>query len=392
MYPSTGVESTSFYPTQLPSISHQASTLATRGYNSAEAVTLKSISSAETRRNYLKQNLETTVNHVFKDSAVSFTNHYQMNHYGEVVSHPDGTVLHIDKDERGGYNEFGIKSAVSGALENPGQVVLLYSPPGPVVFDSNPQNKFKEVKPYTDGQLYMMFADSEKVNNVAISISGDGESWISHIMPNEFKEASSRKTAIEKVTYFITHPILIGKTIDEFLEGQVNNPDKIIFKNKDNVEFSLIQTLSLIRQSLDGKLGRSKVVDQIMQEIDIDTITSTDIDTIYGVLAQRYMKEIGTDSLTLGGSCGGTEIKLDIFSNDLDNLSTSFRMITQGHNILKLSKDFRDDPNLCRCSAASGPHFHCPGENKKTKQPCSHAIEVGKGTTSCPTCGTGKTC
>jgi hypothetical protein len=315
-----------------------------------------------------------------------------MNRNGEVISYPDGTVLHIDRDERGGYNEFGIKSAISGALENPGQVVLLYSPPGPVVFDANPQNKFKDVKPYTDGQLYIMFADSEKVNNVAISISGEGESWISQIMPNEFKEASSRKTVIEKVIYFITHPILIGKTIDEFLETQVYNPDKIIFKNKDNVEFSLIQTLSLIRKSLAGKFGRSKIVDQMMQEIDIDTITSTDIDVIYGALAQRYMKEIGTNSLTLGGSCGGMEIKLNIFSNDLDNLSTSFRMITQGHNILKLSKDFRDDPNLCRCSAASGPHFHCPGKNKKTKQPCSHAIEVGQGITSCPACGTGKTC
>lgn len=374
-----------------PSPARQAQTLATRGYTAAEAIKLREISSLEARKQYLKQNMETMVNHVFEDSAVSFTNYYQMNK-GHVVSYPDGTLLHIDPDERGGLNEFGITSAVDGALHNPGQVVLLYSPPGPVVFDSNPNNKFKDIKDYTDGQLYMMYADNEKVNNVAISVSSEGESWLSQIMPSVYGEAMSKNSAIERVKYFITHPILTGKTIDQFLDDRWKFQDRILFKNKDNVEFSLSQTLALIRQSLAGQLQKSNIVNQLIQNIDIENISAHHIDQIYGALAQHYMREKGIDTLTLGGSCGGTEIKLDIFTNGLDNFSTSFRTITQGNNIFKASKDAKDDPNLCRCSSATGPHFHCPGVNKKTKEPCRHAIVVGEGTVRCPACGAGKTC
>ncbi len=390
MYPSARTESTQY--NLPPFLAYQASSLAKKGYNPAEAQNLNRITSKEVRKKTLESNLATMVNHVFEDSAVSFTNYYQMNNKGEVISYPDSEVLHIDPDERGGLNEFGIKSAVTGALENPDKVVLLYSPPGPVVFDDNPHNKFKDIKPYTDGQLYVMYSDGEKVNNVAISISGEGEKWISQIMPHEYREASSRVSAIEKVKYYITHPLLTGKSIDAFLTSRWGSQDKVIFKNKDGIEFSLLQTLSLIHQSLAGQMQQSHIVDRVLQHFDMENISMHDIDRIYGALAQHYMKENKLETMTLGGSCGGTEIKLDIFSQGLESLSTNFRMITQGENILKVSRDFRDDPNLCRCSAASGPHFHCPGENKKTKKPCSHAIEVGKDITACPSCGIGKTC
>lgn len=51
------------------------------------------------------------------------------------------------------------------------------------------------------------------------------------------------------------------------------------------------------------------------------------------------------------------------------------------------SFDYVNDPNLCRCSGQE-PHFHCPGKNGR----CHHAIVVGKGITTCPQCGQGKTC
>ncbi len=368
------------------------SSLAQRGYNPNEYKIINSIESRHAKKDYLRRNLETTINHVFEDSAVSFTNNYQMNERGEVVSYPDGTVLNIDSDERGGYYKFGIESAVAGALSNPNDVVLFYSPPGPVIFDNNPNNKFKDVKPYPDGQLYMMYSDGKKVNNVATSISPEGEFWISNIMAREYKEASLKKSPIERIKYFITHPVLTGKSIDSFLNDQNKIQDKIIFRNKDKVEFSLSQTLALIHQSLTGQLAKSHIVDQVLQNIDVNNMTAHEVERLHDAVAQQYMIEKGLDILTLGGFCGGTEIKLDPFSNGLDNLSTAFRMIAQGENIFKLARDPREDPNLCRCSAASGPHFHCPGVRKDSKEPCRHAIVVGEGTTTCPDCGAGKTC
>lgn len=369
-----------------------SNSLAQRGFNHEEYKPINVIESVSARKKYIEANLQTTINHVFEDSVVSFTNYYQMNKKGEVVSYPDGTVLNIDSDERGGCYKFGIESAIAGALANPDNVVLFYSPPGPVVFDDNPNNKFREVKPYPDGQLYMMYSDGEKVNNVATSISPEGESWISHIMSQEYKEASSKNSVIEKIKYFITYPLLTGKSIGDFLDDQNNLQDRIIFRNKDKVEFSLSQTLSLIHQSLAGQLPKSHIVDHVLQNVDMTNITAQDIEQIYGAIAQQYMIEKGLETLTLGGFCGGTQVKLDIFSNGLENLSTPMRMITQGENIFKVFKDYKDDPNLCRCGAAGGAHFHCPGVKKQTNEPCKHAIVVGEGVTRCPDCGTEKTC
>ncbi|MCX6732060.1 MAG: hypothetical protein NTV98_00795 [Candidatus Roizmanbacteria bacterium] len=315
-----------------PPIPNVAHSLAKKGFNPEEAHLLNTLSDKNRKEQYLSKNLETTINHVFEDSAVSFTNYYQLKN-NEVVSYPDGTVLNVDSDERGGLNKFGIESAVAGALDNPNRVVLLYSPPGPVVFDNNPRNKFREIKPYTDGQLYVMFSDGEKVNNVAISVSLSGESWISQLMPSIYKQALSRLTDIERVSYFIQNPLLTDMSIDDFLNQQWTHDNRVIYKNKDNRQYTLSETLGLIRQSIAGLLPKSSIVADIMQGINFDTFTEHDIDRIYGALAQQYMRVKGLDTLTLGGSCGGDVVKLDIFSNGLDNLSTDFRMITQGKNL-----------------------------------------------------------
>lgn len=374
----------------------ESASLAKRGFNKFENDILNSIESKRARKDYLRNNLETTINHVFADSAVSFTNNYQMNKEGEVIS--DGTVLHVDEDERGGFIEYGIKDAVSTALNNPNNVVLFYSPPGPVVFDTRPNNKFRNVKQYPDGQLYIMYSDGieyvggKKVNNVAVSISPEGEAWIKEIMPKEYSVSQNITSQIEQIKYFITTPSLTGKSIDAFMSTQSNLQDMPIFINKDNARFSLYQVLALLHQSLAGKLKKSPLVEQIIKQIDFDDLSSKTIEWAYGMLAQKYMEENGIETLTLGGFCGGDTVSMNPLSDVGNILSSGFRLITQGPNIFKLSKDYKDDPNLCRCGAASGPHFHCPGINNKTKQLCSHAIEVGNGTTNCPACGTGKTC
>jgi len=378
-----------YYPIYMPPI---ADTLAERGYNRDEAKLLKGMDK-KTKKDYLSTNLLTTINHVFEDSVVSYTNYYQMNKNGEVVS-LDGVVLNVDADERGGLNKFGIESAVSAALENPNEVVLLYSPPGQVVFDDNPNNKFRNIKPYIDGQLYMMYSDGEKVHNVAVGISPGGESWVEQIMPYVYKDAppltGKKEDEIKRISHFITHPYLTGGSIDKLLDKRWDQQGRIIYKNKDSIEFSLSQTLELVRKSLANEIGRSSLVDDIIQQFDLNSITEEDIDTIYSALAQQYMRERGMTSMTLGGSCGGTRI--DALSSGVENLSTNFRLMAQGENIFGALKDHRKDPSLCRCAAASGAHFHCPGVNNKTKEPCNHAIVVGAGTPYCPDCGTGKTC
>lgn len=90
----------------------------------------------------------------------------------------------------------------------------------------------------------------------------------------------------------------------------------------------------------------------------------------------------------VAGSCGASG---EIESNNA--LAFNFK------NLFKAifgedSKDYKDDPNLCRCQGLQ-PHFHCPGTKKLSdgkEMPCRNAIIVGDRTTSCPSCGMGQVC
>lgn len=380
-------------PTAIP-FPPPSSALATKGYNTAESYRLETISGVDKKINYLRRNLETTVNHLYQDSVVSFTNHYQLKN-GEIITYPDGVSLHLDPEERGNLYKQGLTSAVAGAIENPHKLVTYYSPPGPIVFDDNPANKYRAVDPYKIGQLYLMYFDGEKVNNVAVGISRVGESWVEELMPQDYKIAMSKPDEISRIKHFITHPVLHDDSIDSFFTKQQIRNNRPIYKNKDGIMFSLDQTLHLIRQSLDNKLPHSDIVNTVMRGININNITPDNIAAIYNQTMALYMRRNNLTSMSLGGSCGGKEVSLDSLGGfNMNSLSSSFRLLTQGgiESLLKSSKDFRNDPNLCRCSAASEPHFHCPGTKKDSNESCKHAIIVGKGISQCPDCGQGKTC
>lgn len=351
----------------------QSEFIAKKGFNPAEADLLNKIDSHEVKKRYLQRNLETTINHVFEDSVVSFANCYRLNSKGEIVTHPDNVVVDIDPDERGGLYSFGLTSAVDGALRNPNQVVLLYSPPGPVVFDNNPENKFCEVKPYTIGQLYIMHSDNSGiVHNVAVSISPEAEDWVEKLMPGVYKNAVQQQDVISAIKSFITSPVLLSTDIDMFLNHTWNNNNRLIYKNKDGVEFSLAQTLDLVKKSLSGELPQSHIVKELMQQIDIRSATPQQIGAIYDTLAQRYMAANGLETMKLGGSCGGTELTRDLLLGfSLSNLASDFRMLTQG-GIARLFKTIEGIEKILHCT--------CPFCNKEVD------AQIKNGHIRCPEC------
>jgi hypothetical protein len=93
-------------------------------------------------------------------------------------------------------------------------------------------------------------------------------------------------------------------------------------------------------------------------------------------------------------------------SGALYSISPQFAGIMSYWGLTKLSyngENYLEDPNLCRCEKAKGPHFHCPGKIKVSKKgklkkgvesvaQCNHAIRVGLGIDKCPKCGAGKRC
>ena len=312
---------------QLPSL--RSYTLATRGYNTEEANRLGEIPDPAKKKNYLRTNLETAVNHLYQDSVVSFTNYYQLRK-GEIVTYPDGVPLHLDQEERGNLYRIGLTSAVAWAIENPHKIVTYYSPPGPIVFDDNPANKYRAVDPYTIGQLYFMYFDGSKVNNVAVGISKEGEDWIRELMPKDYNNAMSMPDEISRIKYFITHPVLHDYDADLFFSSQRGGGNRVIYRNKDGTLFSLNQTLHLMRQSLANRLPHSEIVGAVMSGLDINTVTPHDIANVYTRAMTLYMRKNNLTRMTLGGSCGGKEVSLDMLNGfEMNNLDTGFRVLTQ---------------------------------------------------------------
>lgn len=137
----------------------------------------------------------------------------------------------------------------------------------------------------------------------------------------------------------------------------------------------------------DTKNGALLLVPQLSDE-------STDKEKMeFYAMAQQLA---GREKLVITGGSNCTVARSDgqterLTRNSFAGLVSSGAIGT--HDALQLlglnNTDYKDDPNLCRCGKANGPHFHCPGGDGKE---CGHPIVVGKGISTCPKCGAGKKC
>jgi len=144
------------------------------GYNLQEARRLSKLSTVD-QIVFLTKELESYELHVVRNHVVSLPYSYWLAENGRIFSNQAQSIeLELDRDERGGYYQIGISEALRLAKNNPGQLVYNYSPPGPASFDPIPDPKY--AKPYNIGQLYLMYSDGEKVNNISVSVSPEGES------------------------------------------------------------------------------------------------------------------------------------------------------------------------------------------------------------------------
>ena len=358
-------------------------TLAKFGYNTQEAYALRSIVDKNKKTSYLRKNLETTINHLYEDSVISFASHYQLNTKGEIVTYPDYVPLHLDPEERGDLYREGLTSAINDSITHPYKVITYYSPPGPLVFDNAPENKYKDIDPYKIGQLYLMYSDGVKVNNVAIGISEEGEDWVQKLMPDQYNKAKKQSDEINQIKYFITHHKLHDEDIETFITDQYSKLNRPIYLNKDGIHFDLHKTMLLMRQSFTNTLPHSEIVDTIMNEVDIEKITPKDISGIYNQAMILYMKKNELTTLSLGGSCGGKEVSLNqLYELDVDALTTNYRLITQGNIIPESNnrmKDRYDDYDCPSCgSSITGELVGKPETWKNACPHCHSALHCAK--------------
>ena len=177
--------------------------------------------------------------------------------------------------------------------------------------------------------------------------------------------------------------------------------DTVIYQDKQQKPYSLKMILQKIASEFVRKISKQNKV----AVTDDFNWTKKQIEEAYLRAILSYAQRNGQQHVQLMGSCGGGTVSTDEILKKI--MGETFADVSGGHlnpaNFLSIyssdfrkltntSQDYKNDPNLCHCGAADGPHFHCPGKNKESGKACQHAIIVGEGINKCPDCGLEATC
>lgn len=382
---------------------YQLDSLSRFGFNpSPEARRLSLLPPGE-RVPYFKQQLESYINHLAKDEAVSILYKYWPGAQGKIFTSPSlaensNVFYQVDPHERNGLFYQGILSAVELAKKNKNSLVLLYSPTGKKLFADTPieavDSDFLQFlqKPYQDGQLYFLYFDGKKINNVAVSINSDRNPWL-YELAKKLPSINEIQTEEKRMSKFLSSPELIGD-IDNFFAFWEENSwknDLLIYTNQAGKQYFLCDVIAQMKQTFAGK--KPLAVEHYDKTIDALVrwqITADSVQRGYFSALQNFMSANGLSQVALGGGCGGSVVTSSEASQVLgsnSSISSQFRYLRQDRSALSV-QDAKNDPNLCSCGKPATAHFHCPGKNEQ----CQHPIIVGEGTTRCPSCGLQATC
>lgn len=356
----------------------EAESLAKFGFNPTEKISsLKNFS----------QQMESHALHVIEDRPVSNANSYFIDK-GEIYTDKERTTkLSIDPEERGGLSLFGTKEAIKNSLLHPGQIIFLYSPPGQVAFEKG--TKYDKVKPYPDGQLYLLVGKSDnQVDAMAISVSEEQER---KVLSTFFGEKNVNHLGfddeVQKIKYYLTTPTVTDFDIDSllaYLEGVTYLNDFPVYKNVHDEQFFLSNILTDLHRGWMKEI-RPKI--KIDYKLAFEMTQNGDVREAYLNQIKSYFSIYGKDGkMALGGGCGGNDSENEFDrSKDfmkVDPLSSNYRLLTPTiEDIIKKNK--REDSDeygslkFSPCPVCYGEHTRkphillefCPDKKSESGEP-----------------------
>ncbi len=367
------------------------------GFNPFSEVKNLQLLSPEERIIRFNQQRESYVNHLLKDQAVSILYKYWPDKNGNIFISPakkerDNVIYQIDFNERNSLFYDGILRTVEQAVQNPGNLVALYSPTGKKLFENTPlefipKEKSKWLKePYDIGQLYFLYFNGNKINNVAVSVNNDNNPWLMDLALI-FKEINQEKDEERRISLFLTTPVLL-ENVDQFLQRNWND-NYHVFKNVHGEDFFLDRVINDMRETFAGKkkLKTPIYYDQTVQSLQRSEITADIITQGYFFTIYNFMEERGLSKTKFGGGCPGDGAEMseieEILGYDI------MRSITMGENMFtknvsSLSTNYRDlkqHKNDENSDEYGSLKFHCPVCNEEHTRPRHQLLE------KCPTKG-----
>ncbi len=321
------------------------------------------------------QQLESHALHVIEDRPVSNVYSYFIDNGEIYLDEKKEEKLFVDPEERDGLSLTGTKEAIRKALLYPGQIVFLYSPPGQVAFERG--TKYDKVKPYPDGQLYLLVGKNDnQVDAMAISVSKEQEKQVLQtFLGKKDLNYGGFDDEIAKIKYFLTNPTKTDWNIDDFLAylediSYLNNFS--VYKNVHNEEFLLSDILYDLRR---GWMKRIRPKIKIDYQQSFEMIQEGNVGEAYLNQLQNYFPIYARNGkMPLGGGCGGNDTE-----NDLDPLkdfgktnplSTNYRLSTPSiQDIMKKNKEEDSDEY-------GSLKFHCPVCNGEHTRPRHVLLET----------------
>ncbi len=357
----------------------------------AEASRLNRLS-VKDRVSYLNQELQAHELHVVRNHVVSIPYDYWLSNDGRIFTNPERTIeLESDENERGGIYKIGLPKALTLAKSNPNQLVFHYSPTGPASFTEPPHPKY--AKPYDIGQLSLMFFDGDKITNISISLNINEFDFLKEIFGKRFLTYTNFLDNRERIEQFVTHPVLVPGTIDDWLSNNWKESDMVIFHSnsfgKENF-FDINDVKHEIRNSLAGNLKGQINTELIAAQAILNgggRVRPADMDWAFKAVIGGVMQQEGVSIIAMGGSCGGSTVtSSDIFEsyNPVQELQNKFNLSSGYRNSLQVSSNEDSDEY-------GSLKFPCPNPDKSK---CGKIITRPRHTLlpKCPHCGFDVTC
>lgn len=327
-------------------VSPTAETLVKFGLNFEERIS---------SRNNFKQQLESYALHVIEDKPVSNSYSYFITNNEIYIDKNKNTPLHVDFDERGGLANYGTRKAVSLAQAFPGNIVFFYSPPGPVAFETG--TKYDLLKPYPDGQLYLLTGDGrDQVDSIAISVSKENEKAVLETFLGKDNLPEGFDSEIEKIKHYLTNPFVSDFDIDSLLIFLNIKNSFPVYKNVHNEEFFLSDIVNYLKY---GWLKKIEPEVQLDYEELYELAKMKDTRSAYLQQLKSYFPIYGqTGKMVLGGGCGGAVVtEGELSSLDPMNgikqqnpLSTDYRLqSTTIKDVIKNNSERYEDYRCPNC-------------------------------------------
>ncbi|MCL4374247.1 hypothetical protein M1523_00130 [Patescibacteria group bacterium] len=335
------------------------------GFSTAHEAPFLSVLTTTNREaaiNYLEKQLRAQLLHVSRNSAVSVPYSYWLGDQNQIYTDEARSLpLYLDTRERDGLYREGLIKAMKNAHTHPDQLQFLYSPPGIVDFSHDPDSPYHQ--PYDIGQLYLIWSDGERINNVAISLNREGGAWVKEIFGDAyFARMPGEKDEIARIKHFITNPVSTQMNLDDFLERPWLHDDKSVFYANNSAgekNYTVNEIKAEMKQAFARQLGNDFDARSIAEDYVNDGGGADRLTAAYMEVYRYEMDRTGQDTIRLGGSCGGTVVS----RTDLNNGNRSVMEQISTSSLTALDSRYRSSVQTKKWEYHTGDCVHCHAKN-----------------------------